>query len=230
MSQSRDAFVERIASLATHEIMNGLATIKESGGLMRDLVAVGAVGPGASAEGASPGLLGRLLGRAPVPPADKAMAALTRSLDKNARGVERVHEIALALNRFLHGFTPPATPLPCRDAAHTMAMLLGPTARKLRRKIELVEPFPDSGLAGFAPLPLYQALAEEIETALAASDTTTTYLHCTAADAGPVFVVSTLPALPDSTNLADLTIQAVRNDDGVGRAALPHGAAILPPR
>ena len=238
MNAGMRAFVERISSLATHEIMNGLATIGESAGLLSDLVALGVIGATSDEPAPRPrqGLFGRLLGRRAAPAQDKATASLDRSLTRCATGVDRVGEVALALNRFLHGLTAHEDPVPGVAAVRVAATLLCPTARKYRRAIVVAEPFPDFGLAGFPLLALYRPLIESAEAALHvahapsadAAAPETVYLHGAVRGNRAAVVISDRPRppTPDALFAAD---PGPGTTDISPRIRLPHGEAVFSP-
>ena len=117
-SAARAAFLARVTAGATHEIRNVLAIVKESAGLVGDLVSAG--GPG----------------RDPDP--SKVDWALDRIRLQVARGAE----LSTALNRVMHGLDEPEGPVELGPAVEHAVLL----ARRFARQHECeIEHVPGSG-------------------------------------------------------------------------------------
>lgn len=78
----RAAFVARLTAGATHELRNVLAIVKESGGLVQDLLAIGA-----SADGRADAALGRIEAQV------ARGAELLTSLNRLAHGLDRAEAV-----------------------------------------------------------------------------------------------------------------------------------------
>ncbi len=104
----RAAFVARLTAGATHELRNVLAIVKESGGLVQDLLAIGA-----SADG-------------------RADAALGRIEAQVARGAE----LLTSLNRLAHGLDEAEVAVDLGEAVEHAVVLCRRYARQRERGLE----------------------------------------------------------------------------------------------
>lgn len=105
---SRAAFVARLTAAATHELRNVLAIVKESAGLVQDLLAMGA-----PADGRADAALGRIEGQ-----------------------VGRGAELLTSLNRLAHGLDRDEESVDLADAAMHVAVLCRRYARQRERSVE----------------------------------------------------------------------------------------------
>lgn len=105
----RAAFVARLTAGATHELRNVLAIVKESGGLVQDLLAIGA-----SADG-------------------RADAALVRIEAQVARGAE----LLTSLNRLAHGLDLAEDTVDLGEAVEHVVVLCRRYARQRDRAVEV---------------------------------------------------------------------------------------------
>lgn len=136
----RAAFLARLTAGATHEIRNVLAIVKESAGLVQDLVDAG--------TGASRG--------------DKVGWALERIQLQVTRGTE----LSTALNRVMHGLDHETEMVELAEAVQHAGLLSRRFAHQNRRKLEL-EPGPDGVTVTTNALDLYMALVATLEWCLA---------------------------------------------------------------
>jgi len=114
--KNREAeFLAKVTTGTTHEIRNVLAIIKESAGLMEDMVA--------AAE----------RGRTLQP--DR----LSRSIDRIAAQVERGAELMTALNRFAHGLDHAQEQIDLHREAEQVALMCGRKARRKNQEVEVKE-------------------------------------------------------------------------------------------
>jgi C4-dicarboxylate-specific signal transduction histidine kinase len=111
MEQHESAFLGRISAGMTHEIKNVLAIIKESSGLMEDLLA--------------------LSRDASFPYREKFQQVLATIRDQVGRGVE----LTTRLNRFAHSMDEPVAEVELNDLIGQMAMLMQRFARL--KKVQL---------------------------------------------------------------------------------------------
>jgi C4-dicarboxylate-specific signal transduction histidine kinase len=132
------AFIAGVTAGATHELRNVLAIVKESAGLMDDLVRSagerGAVDPG----------------------------RLQRSVDRIAKQVARGSEILTSLNRFAHSLEHVPAPLDLGQEVQQAAVLGQRTARQRRHAVEVRAGDADLAIDGNA-LHLQMALFAALE-------------------------------------------------------------------
>lgn len=135
------AFIAGVTAGATHELRNVLAIVKESAGLIEDLVR------SAGERGAAdPG-------------------RLQRSVDRIARQVARGSEILTGLNRFAHSLEHAQAPLDLGQEVQQAAVLGQRTARQRRHAVEVRPGDADLAIAGNA-LHLQMALFAALECCL----------------------------------------------------------------
>jgi hypothetical protein len=128
MNDRETAFIERMTAMATHEIMNGLASIGQATGLMNDLLSLG-VGGGRG------GLLGCLgLGRKKDP--GDATARFKKSLANVQSGMGKSLETTKALNSFIHGLTPSDEPVAAIEILEVMTVLMRRPARQKKMEFK----------------------------------------------------------------------------------------------
>ncbi len=108
------AFMARLTAGATHDLRNVLAVVKESAGLVEDLMAAAKGGP---------------------PDREKVSWALDRIRRQVARGAE----LATALNRVMHGLDRAEERVPLHEALHNITLLAQRFARLNNRSIALDE-------------------------------------------------------------------------------------------
>lgn len=108
------AFMARFTAGATHEVRNVLAIVKESAGLVEDLLAVGARG--------SPDL-------------DRIQTALSRIEAQVARGAD----LMTSLNHLAHGLDRTEEPVELNGALRHTVHLYRRFAREVRREVEVQE-------------------------------------------------------------------------------------------
>jgi signal transduction histidine kinase len=114
MEQHETAFLGRISAGMTHEIKNVLAIIKESSGLMEDLLA--------------------LSGDGSFPYREKFQQVLTTIRDQVGRGVE----LTTRLNRFAHSMDEPVAEVELNDLIGQMALLMQRFARLKKVQLQVV--------------------------------------------------------------------------------------------
>lgn len=139
--EARAAFVARLTAGATHEVRNILAIVKESAGLVEDLVRA-AGGDGA----ADP---------------DKVLWALGRIQLQVTRGTE----LSTSLNRVMHGLDRAEEAVALNEAVAHSGLLSRRHARQVGRRIEL-EAGPDALAVTTNALDLYRALVAVMEWAV----------------------------------------------------------------
>ncbi|MFP4168410.1 MAG: hypothetical protein ACLFSY_06120 [Desulfonatronovibrionaceae bacterium] len=135
MNEHKAAFIERISAAATHEILNGLASVGQSCGLMQDLMALGLT------RGWMGKLKYMLAGRGRPPDAGKRFE---KSLVAVNQGMKKARRTTRALNRFIHSLTPSGEEEPVHQLLEVTAVLMHPFAG--RKKTELEVRDPDRGL------------------------------------------------------------------------------------
>ncbi|MEJ2186570.1 MAG: hypothetical protein P8Z36_11600, partial [Gemmatimonadota bacterium] len=106
---SRAAFVARLTAGATHELRNVLAIVKESAGLVQDLLAMGA-----SADGR----------------ADKALGRIETQVGRGA-------ELLTSLNRLAHGLDRDEDAVDLGEAVEHAVVLCQRYARQRERALEV---------------------------------------------------------------------------------------------
>lgn len=109
----RAAFIARLTASATHELRNVLAIVKESSGLVADLVAAAAPGGGPSPEQTG------------------------RALERIQRQVARGAELATSLNRIMHGLDHDEERVELADALRHGSRLTLRFAQQRGREIEV---------------------------------------------------------------------------------------------
>ncbi len=117
--------VERLIAAATHDIMNGLASVGQASGLMGDLLKMGLAG-------GSGGLLSFLRPPAkddPAPRFKKSIANIQTSAD-------RCRDIAAAVNNFAHSLRPAQDPTPCKQVVETLTVLMRRIAAQKRTELK----------------------------------------------------------------------------------------------
>ena len=154
MNDKQSAFVERIGTSATHEIMNGLASVGQSTGLMQDLLGMG-LGGGLRAR------LRRIFSSKTQASKDPEQR-LQKSLLTVGHSMERTMRTTRALSRFLHSLTPSQEQISTIQALEIVTELMQPSAKQKKSTLRLLEsetkdPFPAH------PLPAYQAVVACIE-------------------------------------------------------------------
>lgn len=148
MNDDEAAFIERMAAAATHEIMNGLASIGQATGLMNDLLALGLAGGGFKS----------LLGLRRKSDRPDTLARFKKSLAKVRSGVDKSLETTQALNRFMHGLSPSNEPVLAGEMLKVIAALMRRAARQ--KKVELSVGQVEPGVTVTThPFKIYQALA-----------------------------------------------------------------------
>lgn len=162
---SRDAaFVERMTAAASHEIMNGLASIGQASGLMGDLLDMGLVGPGKGPIGA----LKKALGASAEAKPD-TLGRFKKALGAVRGGLDKALESGRALNRFSHSLTPQETSAKGHDLAWALVVLMRRAARQ--RRAEIITGKLNQEVRITAPLlPLYQALTACADALLALAE------------------------------------------------------------
>lgn len=156
MNEQQAMFVERMSAAATHEIMNGLASVGQSSGLMQDLLSLGF----------SRGWRVKL--RSIFSSGSKTQdpgQRLQKSLLAVNHNVEKTMRTTRALNRFLHSLTPSKEPVSASQALQIIAELMQPFARQKKTELELLE-CPVEVPCPISPLLIYQAVAGCIESLL----------------------------------------------------------------
>lgn len=140
--RSQAAFLARLTAGVTHEVRNVLAIVKESAGLVDDLVK--AAGPG----------------RAPDP--ERVLGALGRVEAQVARGAE----LMTSLNRLAHGLDRTEEPLDLAEALLHVERLCRRFARLAERDVEVLERAEVPTVTA-SPLEVYMALVAGLEWQLA---------------------------------------------------------------
>lgn len=137
LAERRAAFIARITAAATHEFRNILAIVKESAGLVADLVAAAGAGP---PDGAKVGW----------------------ALDRIRLQVARGSDLATSLNRVMHGLDQERESVVLSDAVLHACLLAQRFARQQRREIR-VEAGDGGGSVHVNVLDLYRALVSVLE-------------------------------------------------------------------
>ncbi len=188
MNDQQAAFVERIAAAATHEIMNGLASVGQSAGLMQDLLELGLV-VGLRARLRKIFSSGSQAGRDPEQRLKKSLLAVGHSMEKTMRTTR-------ALNRFLHSLTPSQEQVPISQVLEVAAELMQPFARQKKSKIRLLECEAKDRSFPVNPLLAYQALATCIEVFLDKTSQDELSLACQSKQEGMVLTVQSCKLQP----------------------------------
>lgn len=154
MNESDSAFIERMAAAATHEIMNGLASIGQAAGLMGDLLDLGLAG----GRDTRKGFFG-LRGKADQP---HTTERFKKSITAVRNGVSKSLETTHALNRFIHGLTPEADPVRAEDLLKVVSVLARRGAKSKKVEIVVGRVDPDVTL-NVLPIVIYRALVACID-------------------------------------------------------------------
>jgi signal transduction histidine kinase len=205
MNDQDAAFVERMTAEATHEIMNGLASIGQASGLMGDLLELGLAGGGIR------GLFKRGGGQDTKARFKKSITSVQNSMQKSL-------ETTSALNRFIHDLTPGEEPARAKPLVESMGVLMRRSAKQ--RKVELKVEDMDPEIRVVAPaFVLYRGLAACIDALLAQAEPGIVLsLGCQAKGPGVEFCVQTASAFA----FGDLP-EALRQ---VGEELLRHGCTL----
>jgi signal transduction histidine kinase len=134
--EKRAAFIARITAAATHEFRNILAIVKESSGLVDDLVVAAGSGP---------------------PNREKVSWALDRIRLQVTRG----SDLSTSLNRVMHGLDRPEEDVSLADAIRHAGLLAQRFARQQRRQIRVEEG--DAGTVVTNVLDLFRGLVAVME-------------------------------------------------------------------
>jgi signal transduction histidine kinase len=194
MNEQQVVFVERISAAATHEIMNSLASVGQSSGLMQDLLTLG-VNRGWRAK------LSKIFGsgskaQEPGQRLQKSLLAVNHSLEKTMRTTR-------ALNRFLHSLTPSKEPLSASQALQIIAELMQPFARQKRTELKLLQ-CPAENPCPISPLLIYQALAACIESLLQQTSNDQLSLDCQCKDEVLSYIVRSAQLQPADKDIPPL--------------------------
>lgn len=157
MNDRETAFIERMAAEATHEIMNGLASIGQAAGLMNDLVDMGIAGGGGLS-----GIFSFGKGKKSGP---DVKGRFKKSIGSVQNGLAKSMSTTQALNRFMHGLTPGDKPAGGEELLLTLAALMRRSARQKRVEFEIGNVDPEAALA-VPPFSTYRALAACIDSLL----------------------------------------------------------------
>lgn len=140
-AQSEAEFFARITASATHEVRNVLAIVKESAGLVQDLILL--AGPGTE------------------PDRDRVGEAIGRIEAQIRRGVD----LMSSLNRVSHGLDRDADRIELDAALRDVARLSERRARERRREIVVLDPSSAPAVTA-CPLQIYMALSRAVEWSL----------------------------------------------------------------
>lgn len=216
MNDQDAAFIERMAAEATHEIMNGLASIGQASGLMGDLLALGFGGGGVKGFFKLRGKSGGV----------DTTARFKKSITAVQNSVQRSLETTNALNRFMHDLNPSQEPRSAKDIVSIMAALMRRSAKQ--RKVELLIGTIAPEYAVTIPLlPLYRGLSACIDELLGnAEPGMVLSLQCTKGPRGLVFSVQSVVARPAgelegtlqnvSSALSEIGCELYEIEDGYG--------------
>ena len=191
-------FIERIAAEATHEIMNGLASIGQSVGLMEDLMAMGLIG-------GNKGFLG--LGGRKSKGID-VRAKCEKSLASVRSSINKTMNVSMALNRFIHGQDAEGKHISAREAIETVEALMSRPARRRRTEIQVssIEKFSDMNLK---PAAAYRVLIGCLDALLAEAEPGTVIeIACRAQGDGVLFELSSGRPVSRNEELAGLEVTA----------------------
>jgi hypothetical protein len=222
MNKNDAAFIERISAEATHEIMNGLASVGQAAGLMSDLIAMGLCSGG--------GLLA-FLGLKKKTVKTNSIAKMKKALGSLRTGMDKSKETSRALNRFMHGMTPSDGATKAGQISADLIILMRRSAKQ--KKIELKQAqIPDELAVDILPYNIHRALAacvEELKEAIGMDGTIT--FSCSERDAMLVFGVSAGASVSvENPSQAFHEAKADTDAAGVSISIVANGFEILVPR
>ncbi|MGD2068194.1 MAG: hypothetical protein PVI57_05870 [Gemmatimonadota bacterium] len=140
-AESQAEFFARITASATHEVRNVLAIVKESAGLVQDLILL--AGPGAE------------------PDRERVSAAIGRIEAQIRRGAD----LMSSLNRVSHGLDRDADRIELDAALRDVARLSERRARERKRGIVVLDPSCVPAVTA-CPLQIYMALSRTVDWSL----------------------------------------------------------------
>ncbi len=179
LAEQRAAFVARITAAATHEFRNILAIVKESSGLVDDLIT-----------------------RAGSVPPDQEK--LRWALDRIRLQVARGSDLSTSLNRVMHGLDREQEPVALPDALAHAVRLAQRFARQQQCTIELGEPA-DEVVVTANVLDLYRALVITLEWCVGRmTEGGTVVVEATPWEGRPAVRFSAGPAAPGLTTTDDV--------------------------